>query len=220
MQREITVTGDGSHTIVVPGMNVTYHSHHGAIAESTWVFVDAGFSYLRKQSPYNPLTILEIGFGTGLNALLTLKEAIAQQQPVHYTTIETHPLTQEEIVRINHGNLVKMNDAFLKIHRSDWEKDIVIDPFFTLHKKNISLLDLSLNNSVDCIYFDAFAPTDQPELWTQQVFEKLYKLLTPGGILVTYSSKSIIRKAMQAAGFNVTKIPGPHGKRDMVRAFK
>jgi hypothetical protein len=116
-------------------MNVTYHSHHGAIAESTWVFVDAGFSYLRKQSPYNPLTILEIGFGTGLNALLTLKEAIAQQQPVHYTTIETHPLTQEEIVRINHGNLVKMNDAFLKIHRSDWEKDIVIDPFFTLHKK-------------------------------------------------------------------------------------
>jgi tRNA U34 5-methylaminomethyl-2-thiouridine-forming methyltransferase MnmC len=220
MEREITLTADGSHTIAVPGMNMTYHSHHGAIAESTWVFIDAGFSYLRKKAIYHPLTILEIGFGTGLNALLTLKEALAQQQPVHYITIETDPLIQEEFTKINHGNLVNMEDAFLQLHQSDWEKDIVTDPLFTMHKKKISLLDLSINDRLDCIYFDAFAPTDQPELWTQPVFEKLYELLMPGGILVTYSSKSIIRKAMQGAGFSVTKIPGPHGKRDMVRAFK
>jgi tRNA U34 5-methylaminomethyl-2-thiouridine-forming methyltransferase MnmC len=220
MQREIRVTADGSHTIAVPGIDVTYHSHHGAMAESMWVFVEAGFLYAGEQRPHDPLTILEIGFGTGLNALLTLKEATARQQPVRYLTIEPFPLTPEEVAQINHGKLLQLDTTFLALHQAEWEKDVVIDPLFTLHKKNIPLSGLWLNECVNCIYFDAFAPTDQPELWTAPVFEDLYKLLVPGGILVTYSSKSIIRKAMQSAGFTVTKIPGPHGKRDMVRAIR
>lgn len=219
MQREIKSTADGSHTIAIQGTDLTYHSFHGAIAESTWVYLDAGFSYLLSHSTYKSLHVLEIGFGTGLNALLTAKAAIAQQQKVHYTTIEKYPLAQEEFEKINHGELLGMNETFLRMHQSPWEKDVVLDPFFTLHKKNISLTDLSLTNKIDCIYFDAFAPADQPELWSQDVFEKLHNALNPGGVLVTYASKTTARKAMQAAGFKVTKIPGPHGKRDMVRAF-
>jgi tRNA U34 5-methylaminomethyl-2-thiouridine-forming methyltransferase MnmC len=220
MQREILLTADGSHTIAVPGMNVTYHSHHGAMAESMWVFVEAGFFYTAGQRAHDLLTILEIGFGTGLNALLTLKEGAARQQPVRYITIEPFPLTKQEVAQINHGKLLQQEKDFLHLHDAAWEKDVVINPLFTLHKKKLSLLNLFLNERIDCIYFDAFAPTDQPELWTAPVFENLYELLVPGGILVTYSSKSIIRKAMQAALFQVTKIPGPHGKRDMVRAMR
>lgn len=220
MQREIKLTADGSHTIAIPETNVTYHSHHGAIAESRWVFLDAGFSYLHSTSQHDTINVLEIGFGTGLNALLTLQEAIVQQQKVHYTAVEKYPLTQEEFEKVNHGRLLHAEENFLALHKAEWEKDIAIGPFFTLHKKNISLEGLLPGTKANCIYFDAFAPTDQPELWTQEVFEKLFSMLLPGGVLVTYSSKTTVRRAMQAAGFTVTKIPGPRGKRDMVRALK
>lgn len=220
MQRELKITADGSHTISVPELDVTYHSHHGAIAESIWVYLDAGFNYLRNTPHQQPITILEMGFGTGLNALLTWKEARLQQRPVHYIAIEKYPLTAKEYSALNHGHLLGMDEQLQQLHRSPWEQALTLDPYFTLHKKNISITDLSLDEPVNCIYFDAFAPTDQPELWTQAVFENLYRSLLPGGILVTYSSKSIVRKAMQAAGFTVTKITGPFGKRDMVRAIK
>lgn len=220
MQREIRLTADGSHTIGFAGTKVSYHSHKGAIAESIHVFVDAGFNYLRRQVPREAVTILEIGFGTGLNALLTLKEAIAQQQNVRYISIETMPVTEAEYTHINHGEILQMKAFFQQLHQSPWEEDVPIDPRFILHKKNISLLDLFLNETVDCIYFDAFAPNDQPELWTEKVFANLFSVLSAGGILVTYSSNSNMRRAMQAAGFRVTKIPGALGKRDMVRAIK
>lgn len=220
MQREIRLTSDGSHTIALAGTQVTYHSHHGAIAESMHVFIDAGFRFLLSTRHRPLLTVLEVGMGTGLNALLTLREALAIKQKVRYIAIETDPLQETEFSAINHGALLGVQTAFENIHRCPWEKECLINDDFILHKKNISLLDLVPTETVDCIYFDAFAPTDQPELWTEDVFTKLRSMLAPDGVLVTYSSKSSMRRAMTAAGFRVTKIPGPMGKRDMVRAFR
>jgi tRNA U34 5-methylaminomethyl-2-thiouridine-forming methyltransferase MnmC len=220
MQREIKLTADGSHTIGIPGTNMNYHSHHGAIAESMHVYIEAGLLPLTALLPKKQIRILEIGFGTGLNALLSLREAIKQEQRVHYTAIELFPLTEKETTQINHGEQLLMKNEFLHLHTSPWEEDTAIHEFFILCKKKMSLLELSGVHSIDCIYFDAFAPTDQPELWSQAVFENLFQMLAPQGVLVTYCSKSVIRKAMQAAGFSIQKIPGPHGKRDMVRAKK
>lgn len=220
MQREIKLTADGSHTIAIPEINVTYHSHHGAIAESMHVYIEAGLLPLIDPSTTNTIHILEIGFGTGLNVLLSLREAARQKQYIHYTAIELFPLTETEIAQINHGKCLSMENEFLQIHSSPWEEDIRLHEYFTLSKRNISLLELKDIHNIHCIFFDAFAPTDQPELWTQIVFENLFQMLAPNGILVTYCSKSVIRKAMEAAGFTIHKIPGPHGKRDMVRARK
>lgn len=220
MQRKIKLTADGSHTISIPETNMTYHSHHGAIAESMHVYIEAGLLPLIERSTSGPINILEIGFGTGLNALLSLREAITYKKHIHYTAVELFPLAEEETAQINHGTCLSMENEFLQVHASTWEKDIPLHEFFTLHKKKVSLLELEDVHLIDCIYFDAFAPTDQPELWTEAVFENLFQMLAPQGTLVTYCSKSVIRKTMEAAGFSIQKIPGPHGKRDMVRAKK
>ena len=220
MQRELQITNDGSHTLAIPEMGVTYHSHHGAVGESRHVYIEAGLQPFLNLNQTQPINILEIGFGTGLNALLTLKESITHKQPIHYTAIEPFPLTDKEIESINHGNLLSMQKEFLALHHTVWEEDISINYFFTLKKLNVSLTDLKAINNFHCIYFDAFSPTVQPELWTQTVFEKLYQCLLPGGTLVTYCSKSEVRRALMASGFIVTKIPGPWGKREMVRAGK
>ncbi len=220
MPRIIQLTTDGSHTIAIPEMDVTYHSHHGAMGESMHVYIDAGLHPILNSLNTQQIHILEIGFGTGLNALLTLKEAITNQQHIHYTAVELFPITQQEIESINHGHILSMQDEFLQLHNASWEEEILINEFFTLKKMKISLLELPIIYPVNTIYFDAFSPTVQPELWTQTVFEKLYQCLVPGGNLVTYCSKTVVRKAMSAAGFTVTKIPGPWGKREMVRAVK
>jgi tRNA U34 5-methylaminomethyl-2-thiouridine-forming methyltransferase MnmC len=220
MQREIQLTADGSSTIAVPEMNVTYHSHHGAIAESRHVYIDAGLQQIINTPGHSPVNILEIGFGTGLNVLLTLKESIEQQKHIYYIAIEMFPLIETEIAGTNHGNLLSMQKEFELIHAVPWKKDVPINKLFTLRKINISLLQLNIGQQFDCIYFDCFSPTVQPELWTQEVFENLYSMLAAGGILVTYCSQSEVRRKMTVAGFTVTKIPGPYGKREMVRAGK
>lgn len=218
MQREIRPTADGSHTIAIPGTNVTYHSHHGAIGESRHVFIEAGLQPLLAAKHHQPIHIFEMGFGTGLNALLTLQEAHIQQHPIHYTAVELYPLTTDEISQINYGILLHCQEDFLAIHRAAWETEVRVEPFFTMQKHKTSLLTLGKTDPFDCIYFDAFSPSHQPELWTETVFAKLYQMLSPGGTLVTYCSKSVVRKAMITAGFTVEKIPGPWGKREMVRA--
>lgn len=220
MQREIQLTADGSHTISIPEMKVAYHSRHGAIGESVHVYIQGGLLSIISQRMHQPIRILEIGFGTGLNALLSLQQAILQKQPIHYTAIEPFPLSEEEVSLINHGHLLSMQAAFLVLHNAHWEKDIWINEWFTLKKMKVPLLQLTNVDGIQVIYFDAFAPTVQPELWTQAIFEKMYDCLAPGGLLLTYCSKSDVRRAMTAAGFRIEKNPGPWGKREMVSAWK
>jgi tRNA U34 5-methylaminomethyl-2-thiouridine-forming methyltransferase MnmC len=220
MQRDLILTRDGSHTVSVPGMNVTYHSTHGAIQESLHVFIDAGFRYL---NPKGPLAIFEMGFGTGLNALLTLIEAEKVKQPVLYRAIELFPLDIKQACSLNYCNQLnrpELQPVFEQLHSCDWEKEIAITDHFIFQKSQTSLLDVSDKGSFNLIYFDAFAPAVQPELWTKEAFERSCSLLLPKGILVTYCSKSDVRRNMQAAGFTIEKIQGPHGKREMVRAVR
>jgi len=218
MQREIQITADGSHTLSIPEMKVTYHSHHGAIGESMHVYIEAGLQPLLNDPGFSPIHIFEMGFGTGLNALLTLQKAIEYKRQIHYAAVELFPLTEKEFMLLNYGKLLNCQDDYEQLHYSEWEKDIRINEFFTLKKNKKSLSDLIFTDPVNCIYFDAFSPTIQPELWTREIFEKMLSILQLGGTLVTYSSKSEIRRNMVAAGFSVTKIPGPWGKREMVRA--
>lgn len=218
MQRMPIITKDGSHTISIPELGVTYHSHHGAVQESMHVFINAGLLVSDTST-----CILEMGFGTGLNALLTLIEAEKLQRLVHYTALELFPLQREEIIILNYCqqlNREYLNPFFQQLHACEWEKDIPITPHFTLHKKRKDLINFSTDQQINLIYFDAFAPAAQPELWTKEIFEKLFAMLESGGILVTYCSKGEVRRNMQAAGFTVEKIPGPPGKREMVRAIK
>jgi tRNA U34 5-methylaminomethyl-2-thiouridine-forming methyltransferase MnmC len=202
MKRELRLTADGSHTIAIPDMNVTYHSTHGAIQESMHVFIQAGLQALQLPA----VRIFEMGFGTGLNALLTMQYAIT---PVYYYSVEQFPLTAEEVAGLSYGNA---------LHAYPWNEDVKISEQFTLHKAHASLLDVNPAQTFDLIYYDAFAPGAQPHLWTKAIFEKLFGLLVPGGILVTYCSKGDVRRAMLAAGFQVEKLAGPPGKREMLRA--
>lgn len=225
MKRLPVVTKDGSHTISIPEMNVTYHSIHGAIQESMHVFINAGLQpiWSLNNGQIDPISIFEMGFGTGLNALLTLIDAEESKQPIHYYSVELFPLNNEEVKQLNYCDKLQrpgLQPLFEQLHSCEWEKDVAITNHFTFHKTNTDLINLSIDQHFNLIYYDAFAPGAQPELWTATVFEKLYKLLLPGGILVTYCSKSDVQRAMKAAGFIIEKIPGPPGKREMIRAIK
>ena len=218
MERTIIKNADGSHTVTIPEMNVSYHSKHGAILESMHVFIEAGFRYLITQTFNQPVSIFEMGFGTGLNAFLTAIEATNKKIRVHYTSVDKHPLNEKEVSLLNYTESLKNEDLFEAIHTAKWSQDTVINEFFTFGKTHADLLNYSPDEQFHIIYYDAFAPSAQPELWNQEMFEKLLSMLSPGGILVTYCSKGEVRRAMQSAGFKVEKIPGPPGKREMVRA--
>lgn len=224
MQREIFTTRDGSHSISIPEMNVMYHSIHGALQESMHVFIHTGLHYAREVFPEGPLEVLEVGFGTGLNALLTVRESLISHIPIVYTTLEQFPLEMEKAKSLNYPSLMESSpdyeNYFDRLHASEWEKEVEICRRFVIHKKKTNLLEFSSPSKFHAIYFDAFAPTAQPELWTADVFTRLYDSLSPSGILVTYCSKSVVRRAMEAAGFKVTKPVGPWGKREMIRAIK
>jgi tRNA U34 5-methylaminomethyl-2-thiouridine-forming methyltransferase MnmC len=232
MNRIIALTADGSHTIAVPEMEVSYHSKHGAIMESTHVFIEAGLQYLLNRSP-SPISLLEIGFGTGLNALLTAVKITGTAHPVYYTSIEPYPLTRNEFEALNYGAVTNQAVLFEQLHHCNWEEWTTIHTSFQMYKHKNSLQLFSRNTippgtgfqeqetiQYDCIYFDAFSPVVQPELWSAEIFSKLFDMLKIGGILTTYCSKTVVRRAMEAAGFTVTKIQGPHGKREMVRAVR
>jgi tRNA U34 5-methylaminomethyl-2-thiouridine-forming methyltransferase MnmC len=224
MQKKIILTADGSHTVSIPEMNVTYHSVHGAIQESRHVFIEAGLSYTSGGSNQpDALQVLEIGLGTGLNALLTLMEAEVKHLRIHYTALEPFPLSSEEIISLNYCQQLHRNDlrdTFNKLHTTEWEKDIVLTPFFIIHKIRLSLLRFFAPERYNLVYFDTFAPASQPELWTKEVFQNLYSWLSPGGVLVTYCSKGDVRRSMQDAGFSIEKLAGPPRKREMIRAIK
>jgi tRNA U34 5-methylaminomethyl-2-thiouridine-forming methyltransferase MnmC len=223
MERKIIITKDGSHTISVPEMNVTYHSVHGAVQESMHVYIQAGLRHSGVFDYVGVNHVLEIGFGTGLNALLTLIEADREKNRIYYTAIEPYSLNEEEISKLNYCELLNQphyKRLFEKMHEVEWEEMFEITENFRVTKTKSRLLDLSIEDTFFLIYFDAFDPNIQPELWTKQVFEKLYSMLIEGGIIVTYCSKGAVRRAMQSAGFSVEKIPGPPGKKEMIRAVK
>lgn len=163
-----------------------------------------------------------MGFGTGLNALLSLNEAIRFNQKIFYHTIEPYPLSNKEAQQLNYASLINENlqQSFLQLHRCEWNTEVSIHPLFSFQRSNLALQDFETANKFHLIYFDAFDPNAQPEVWTSFIFGKMFHLLYNKGILVTYCSKGAVRRAMQAAGFSVEKLPGPPGKREMIRAIK
>lgn len=218
MKRIIERTDDGSATLYVPELNEHYHSVKGARTESQHIFVDMG---LKASAAPHP-RILEIGFGTGLNALLTLKAAEAAQRPVSYTGIELYPLDWEEVDALGYSD----NPLFGKLHDAPWEVEVEISPCFTLKKiqgaaeEELSVIGNS-RISFSNVYFDAFAPEKQPEMWSESMFRLLYAVMESGGILTTYCAKGAVRRMLQAVGFGVERLPGPPGgKREILRATK
>lgn len=214
MKRIIEHTEDGSATLFVPELNEHYHSVKGARTESQHIFIDMGLKASAAPQPH----VLEIGFGTGLNALLTLEAAGQEKRPVHYTGIELYPLAWEEVNALGYSD----NPSFERLHTAPWEEDVEISPYFTLRKiKGDANTVIHSSFSPSVVYFDAFAPEKQPEMWNEQLFRSLYVTMNTGGILTTYCAKGVIRRLLQAVGFRVERLPGPPGgKREILRATK
>ncbi len=221
MTTELKITQDGSHTLFVPELNEHYHSTFGAIQESEHIFINNGFNALTIEGAVN---ILEIGFGTGLNALLTYFEAEKREKKVKYVSVEPEPLSEEIYSILNYPvllNYKNSKDVFLKIHSTQWGTDIFISDNFSIHKIKNRIEDVDLvKEKFHLVYFDAFAPDVQPELWTEQVFRKLFDSMTYGAMLLTYSSKGDVKRALKSSGFLVEKLAGPAGKREIIRAKK
>ena len=220
MKREIILTSDGSTTIHLPEWNEQYHSKHGAIQEAYHVFIKNGLEFVKSKSK---ISILEIGFGTGLNCFITFLEAKKHDINVDYTGIEAYPVIQEEIEKLNYVIELKSEDDqfnFNKIHSFSWDKKHQLSTNFSLTKKEQFFEKINAIDEFNLIYFDAFGARVQPELWTEIIFKKMYQALKQNGILVTYSAKGSVRRAMQKVGFIVERLPGPPGKREMLRAIK
>lgn len=221
MKHELVITKDGSHTLFVPELNEHYHSINGAVEESLHVFIQAGLScFVDKREDVN---ILEIGFGTGLNAALTEKFAENHQLSIRYTALEAFPLLPKIIQQLNYIQCEKINqDLFLLMHQMTWNQPMqILRKGFSMEKLHILLEDYQPpKNCFDLIYFDAFAPDIQPVLWEKSIFENLHQSLKANGILTTYSAKGEVRRNLQSVGFIVERLPGALGKREMLRAKK
>jgi tRNA U34 5-methylaminomethyl-2-thiouridine-forming methyltransferase MnmC len=214
----IIKTQDGSHTIYVPELDEHYHSVHGAVQESTHIFINNGFMACKA----DPLRILEVGFGTGLNALLTAIVSKSGNREVFYTSVEKYPLNDEMTGSLNHYEFAGENgkEIFRLIHSAPWNKSIKICRNFFLEKTEADFTNFALNGKFDLIYFDAFGPDKQPEMWTMEIFSKIALATCTNGVLVTYSAKGEVKRSLKSCGFEVTLLPGPPGKRQMIRAFK
>lgn len=222
MKKELLKTGDGSTTLHLPKWDEQYHSKHGAIQEANHVFIQHGLEYIIAQDPSNSLSVLEIGFGTGLNALLTYTNAQdVAELIVNYTGLEAYPILVEEISKLNFSEQLEIdNSIYTKLHTTAWEEKAAISDNFYLTKLKMKFQDFQGNGNFNLIYFDAFGPRVQPELWELAIFQQMYAALKPNGVLVTYSAKGDVRRAMQQVGFKVERLPGPPGKREMLRAIK
>lgn len=218
--RRRILTGDGSHTFELTPGGETYHSRHGALAESQYVFIEMGLRpFLKDQAV---IRILEVGFGTGLNALLTFEAAAKNKVIVSYSALEPFPFEVDELKGLNYvPENSPLEQLFLRFHRAIDEQPTSIAPSFTFTRHRSTLEGLeALPASFDLVYYDAFGPNTQPELWTLACFEKVFRLLTVGGCMVTYCAKGQVRRDLQAVGFLVEQLPGPPGKREMLRATK
>lgn len=215
---KIFITGDGSHSLLNEALNETYHSRHGAVRESEHVFIKHGLNFLIENQKPESISILEVGFGTGLNALLTLTEAIHQNIDVAYTSLETNPIQPEIWKTLNYPD---SDNLFRELHLAQWQKSELIHYHFKLLKLEKSLQSVELDpRQFDLVYFDAFAPNKQPELWELQILEKVAGTMKAGGVFVTYCAKGQLKRDLKALGLRVESLPGPPGKREMVRAVK
>ena len=216
------ITSDGSHTLFVPALNEHYHSKHGAVQESQLVFIANGLNHVPDCQ--KEINLLEIGFGTGLNALIAALEALKEKKIITYVGIEPYPVANELIAGLNYATVLGGTEAtgyYQKLHQAGWSYPVYLSDYFILSKLQAKLEDIALREEqFHLIFFDAFSPETQPELWTDEVFEKMYACLKPFGILVTYCCKGTVKRALTKAGFTVEKLPGPPGKREVLRAVK
>ncbi len=219
MKREIIVTNDGSTTIHLPEWNEQYHSKHGAVQEAYHVFIKNGLSLFSDTT----VTILEIGFGTGLNSFITFLEAQKYRLTIDYVGVEAYPISLDEILKMNYIETLKASrytSVFEKMHAQEWDTKHTISTYFSLLKRKQFFQQITDQDKFNLIYFDAFGARVQPELWTEELFKKMFVSLKKGGVLVTYSAKGSVRRALQHVGFRVERLPGPPGKREMLRAVK
>ncbi|MFV5692748.1 tRNA (5-methylaminomethyl-2-thiouridine)(34)-methyltransferase MnmD [Flavobacterium sp. LT1R49] len=219
MKREIIQTLDGSTTIHLQEWDECYHSKHGAIQEAQHVFIKNGLSLFQNKQ----VSILEIGFGTGLNAFITFLEASKMNQFIDYVGVEAYPISAEEVVSMNYVDELNASNesaVFKKMHESNWEENIVLRDDFTLTKRKQFFEEIDDFEKFDLIYFDAFGYRVQPELWSTAIFKKMYNALKSNGVLVTYAARGVVKRSMIEVGFAVEKLAGPPGKREMFRATK
>lgn len=220
MDKEFVITEDGSHTIYLPEMDEHYHSTHGAIQESLHIYINQGLLQVPKQE----ISILEIGFGTGLNAYLTYAFADIKNLVINYLSIEKYPLPEIDYLKLNYPQNIfpEYGDVFNELHRSKWDSMVEISPTFSLTKIHADLLDFKFNElpQFDLVYYDAFAPGKQPEMWTDEVINKVASTVEKDGILVTYCAKGSVRRAFSSAGFQMERIPGPIGKKEILKGKK
>ena len=219
MEREIIKTLDGSTTIHLKEWDECYHSKHGAIQEAKHVFIKNGLSLFDEK----PVSILEIGFGTGLNAFITFLESTEKKQQIDYVGVEAYPVDATEVLAMNYVtelDALEFENIFEKMHKCEWNKKIEISTDFSLTKRKQFFDEIDDFETFDLIYFDAFGYRVQPELWSTEIFRKMYKSLKPNGVLVTYAARGVVKRSMIEVGFTVEKLAGPPGKREMFRAFK
>jgi len=223
IKRTIRITEDGSTTIELIGKNENFHSTHGAIQESEHIFIQNGL--LQKAKEQSSISIFEMGLGTGLNALLTKLTSSKNNLKIDYFSIEAYPVEMELVEQLNYSERLELKgeeaNYLMRLHTADWAKKTELFSEFTFEKCNIKLEAVELpENTFDLVYFDAFNPDLQPELWTEEVFLKIYLAMKPKGILMTYSAKGKVKRALKAAGFVLNALPGPIGKREITQAIK
>jgi len=218
MAIEIFTTADGSHSLLNTELNETYHSTHGALQESIYVFIKKGLSFTAERNQLSEIHILEVGFGTGLNALLTLQKAISDSITVFYTTLEAYPLSEEVWHSLNYADSLGMKDDFEKLHQAEWSSWQEINPHFHLLKLKATLQEVDLSASTyDLVYYDAFAPSKQPEMWELSILEKVIQQIKANGTFVTYCAKGQLKRDLKTLGLQVETLEGPPGKKEMVR---
>lgn len=218
---ELITTGDGSHSLLNTALDETYHSRHGALQESKYVFIKQGLDFYYENTKSKIISIFEVGFGTGLNAWLTLQRAQELNVNITYTSVETFPLPSSVWPSLNYASGSQFENDFLKLHKAAWNKAEVITPFFTLHKTEKSLQDFdAAGMQFDIVYFDAFAPNKQPELWEASILGGVAEMLSSDGVFVTYCAKGQLKRDLKSFGLEVESLAGPPGKREMVRASR
>lgn len=218
---KIITTADGSHSLLNEGLNETYHSVHGAIGESRHVFIQHGLAFFLEQNTVSEVRVLEIGFGTALNALLALQFARDKHIQLHYTAVEALPLPEDVWSSLNYSAELGDQNAFASLHESPWQVPLEIVPGFTLQKIEGRLENIELPSTIfDVIFFDAFAPSKQPEMWTLPVLTKVTDAVKPDGVFVTYCAKGQLKRDLRTLYKTTEALPGPPGKREMLRAVK